>query len=306
MKKTSQLPKRLFYVWFGDDMPADVHACIQTWKLAMPDYEIIKIGEEKSEWFDFKATLEQCQWLKAVYDRKLWAYVSDYVRLKVLHDHGGIYLDTDVTASKSFDPLLSASLFVGFQSPNEVNGAIIGGVKHHPFLKSMLDYYEKNEIFKGPRHLLPEIMTYILKRDYNFAPFDSRRVSKITRLSDIIIYPEETFYPFRYGEKFSDNCLTKNNFSIHWWKASWRTEEDMEWLKTGRLTYLEKLKHGNLLPQKNIPQQVTSSCPKWLYRVKRKSFGVKYYIFSLPLIVVRKPRHKEYVYLFNTIPLYGK
>ncbi|WP_295914126.1 glycosyltransferase [uncultured Bartonella sp.] len=299
MKKTSQLPKRLFYVWFGDDMPADVHACIQTWKLAMPDYEIIKIGEEKSEWFDFKAALEQCQWLKAIYDRKLWAYVADYVRMKVLYNHGGIYLDTDVTASKSFDPLTSESLFMGFQSPTEVNGAILGGIKHHPFLKSMLDYYEKNEIFKGPRHLLPEIMTYILKRDYNFAPFDSRRAPDVTRLSDIIIYPEETFYPFRYDEKFTDKCITKNNFCIHWWKGSWRSEEDREWLKDGRLTYLEGIMQRPLQPQKNVN-------PKWLYFVKQTPNKTKYYIFGIPFIVVRKPSHKKYVYLFNTIPLYGK
>ncbi len=313
MKKTSQLPKRLFYVWFGDDMPADVHACIQTWKLAMPDYEIIKIGEEKSKWFDFKAALEQCHWLKAVYDRKLWAYVSDYVRLKVLYDHGGIYLDTDVTASKSFDPLLSASLFMGFQSPIEVNGAVIGSIKHHPFLRDMLDYYEKEKIFSSNRYLLPEIITYILKNKYKLATFDSRKDPKITKLSRITIYPEETFYPFRYNEKFFDKCLTKNTYSIHWWKASWHSEEDINWLQNGRLTYLDDIaKKTNKIdiPVNNkvvtVPVSKKESGCKWLYHVKRRTFGIKYYIFGLPVIVVRKPRHKEYVYLFNTIPLYGK
>ena len=321
MTKTAQLPKRIFYVWFGDDMPADVHACIQTWKLAMPDYKIIKIGEEKSQWFDFKEALEKCQWLKAVYDRKLWAYVSDYVRIKVLYDHGGLYFDTDVTAQKSFNPIMNNSLFMGFQSEIEVNGAVIGSVQHHPFLKSLLDYYEDGKIFSSHRYLLPEIITHLLKSNYKLEPFDSRKTPKITQLSGITIYPEKTFYPFRYGEKFCDICVTKNTYSVHWWKASWHSEDDINWLQNDRLVYLSKI--SNKIKEKYVVNTDKINCAspsenilinspekkfwyKWFYRVKRRSFGVKYYFFGIPFIVVRKPRHKEYVYLFNTIPLYGK
>ena len=57
-------------------------------------------------WFDFQQELENCKWLREVYERKMWAYVSDYVRCKVLYEHGGVYLDTDVTLEKDLTPLL--------------------------------------------------------------------------------------------------------------------------------------------------------------------------------------------------------
>lgn len=326
MENIPQIPKRLFYVWFGNDMPADVHACIQTWKLAMPDYEIIKVGEEKTEWFDFQAVLKDCDWLKAVYERKLWAYVSDYVRIKILHDHGGIYLDTDVTASQSFEPLRKHTMFMGYQCETEVNGAVIGSVKHHPFLRAMLDYYENGSIFKTSRYLLPEIITYILEKDYGMVPFDSRITPKITELKGITIYPEQAFYPFRYRERYTDACITPNTYSVHWWKASWHSEEDIAWLQSGRLTHLDdRNKVGSQEEQANpenlpaeqqtlehkpevatISDKKKSSGLKWLYRVKRRSYGKKYIILGIPFFSVRKPRHREYVYLFNTIPIYGK
>lgn len=309
MEKISQVPKRLFYVWFGDDIPADVHACIQTWKLAMPDYEIIRIGEEKSEWFNFHEELGKNNWLQAVYNRRLWAYVSDYVRIKVLYDHGGIYFDTDVTATRSFDPLRKHALFMGFQSPEEVNGAVIGSVKHHKFLRSMLTYYEDNHIFNNSRYLLPEIITHILQDEHGLVPFDSRLTPKITELGDIAIYPEEAFYPFRYREKYTDSCLSSNTYSVHWWKASWHSEDDLRWLQIGRLGYFDKEPETiveNIAKITADQKPIKASPLSWLYRVKKRTHGTKYYILGLPMIVVRKPHYGKYVYLFNSIPLFGK
>lgn len=303
-----QIPKRIFYVWFGDDMPADVHACIQTWKLAMPDYKIIRIGQEKSEWFDFQDALQKCQWLKAVYDRQLWAYVSDYVRIKVLYDHGGIYLDTDITAMKNFEPLRNSSLFLGFQSSGKVNGAVIGCIKNNPFLKSMLDYYEKGHVFKEPHYLIPEIMTYLLEKDYGLMPFDSRENPKVTQLDDIVIYPEKFFYPFRYSEKYTDDCITSDTYAVHWWKASWRSEEDIYWLQKGRLYFLDENQFDSdeSTADRLSRQKTRQSFPTWIYHVKRRRYGTKYYVLGIPFIVVRRPEHYKCVYLFNIIPLYGK
>lgn len=289
-------------------MPADVHACIQTWKLAMPDFEIIRIGQEKSKWFDFQDALQKCQWLRAVYERKLWAYVSDYVRIRVLYDHGGIYLDTDITTMKSFEPLRNNSLFLGFQSPTKVNGAVIGCAKNNSFLKSILDYYEKNDVFQEPRYLLPDIVTYLLEKGYGLIPFDSRENPILTKLDDIVIYPEKYFYPFRYEEKYKDGCLTSDTYSVHWWKASWQSEDDLYWLKTERLHFLDEQQFASneSMTERFSKHKIDRFFPNWLYRVKRRKYTTKYYILGVPFVVVRRPKHYKYIYLFNTIPIYGK
>lgn len=303
---TSHIPKRLFYVWFGDDMPIDVRACILTWKLAMPDYEIIKIDQNKSKWFDFDKALEECEWLRAVYERKMWAYVSDYIRIKVLHDHGGIYLDTDVTTLKSFDALRKDDFFIGYQSPTEVNGAIIGSVKQHKYLKLLLNHYEKNYIFSSTRYLLPEIMTHVLVEYYAFKPTDSRSEPVKTILQDITIYPEHAFYPFRYMEKYDDECVGVSTYCIHWWKASWHSKDTLEWLQTGRLQHLSKNEVENEVENEAPSISVSRRFINLFFRIKVKYNAKKYYFLSLPVFVVREPKIKKYIYLFNTLPIYRK
>lgn len=42
--------------------------------------------------------------------------MSDYLRLWILFNYGGIYLDTDVEVLKKFDPLLKNEGFIGFEA----------------------------------------------------------------------------------------------------------------------------------------------------------------------------------------------
>ena len=88
------IPKVIHYCWFGGKpIPNDVKKCINSWKKKCGDYEI-KCWNESN--FDVNAH----PFTKAAYEAKAWAFVSDYARLKVVYDHGGIYLDTDVELLK--------------------------------------------------------------------------------------------------------------------------------------------------------------------------------------------------------------
>ncbi len=46
-------------------------------------------------------------YMKQAYEAKKWAFVTDYMRLDIIYEHGGIYLDTDVELIKNIDDLLS-------------------------------------------------------------------------------------------------------------------------------------------------------------------------------------------------------
>ncbi|MCQ2562710.1 MAG: hypothetical protein MJ158_03815 [Alphaproteobacteria bacterium] len=111
------IPKRIFYVWGANEKkPRDVLVCIQTWRQMMPDYEIIELNEDDKTYFDYEENLKANKWFRTVYQNKMWAYVADYIRIKVLYEHGGIYFDTDVSVVKSLTPLLKNKCFVGMQN----------------------------------------------------------------------------------------------------------------------------------------------------------------------------------------------
>lgn len=79
------IPKKIHYCWFGrNPLSEEVKRYIASWKKYCPDYEII-------EWNESNFDVTENAYCKEAYEAKKWAFVSDYARLKELHDHGGLY-----------------------------------------------------------------------------------------------------------------------------------------------------------------------------------------------------------------------
>ena len=94
------IPKKIHYVWVGTaEKPDSVIKCIESWKKYCPDYEIIEWGNEEFEKIKNK-------YARQAFENKKWAFVSDYIRLYALYNHGGIYLDTDVEITQNIDRFL--------------------------------------------------------------------------------------------------------------------------------------------------------------------------------------------------------
>jgi len=75
--------------------------------------------------------------------RKQWAYCSDYVRLRALSEHGGVYLDTDVELLKPFDPLADGVLHLGYMHNCALGTAVIVSPPRHPLIGKLLTFYEQ-------------------------------------------------------------------------------------------------------------------------------------------------------------------
>ena len=90
------IPKKIHYCWFGKkEKPELVKRCISSWKKFMQDYEIVEWNEDNFD-FDYHPYLRWC------YENKKWAYLSDFARLLVVEQYGGIYFDTDIEAIARF------------------------------------------------------------------------------------------------------------------------------------------------------------------------------------------------------------
>lgn len=126
--------KILNYCWFGKkEKPRLVKKCIKSWKKYLPDYEII-------EWNENNFNVYQNEYVAKAYEAKKWAFVSDYARLKILHDTGGVYVDTDVEFIKHLpDEILTKNAFTGIESGSlTVNPGLIFGCKPKNVLVSEL------------------------------------------------------------------------------------------------------------------------------------------------------------------------
>lgn len=135
------IPKIIHYIWVGGkEKPVDIKRCMDTWKKHLEGYKVI-------EWNESNFDIEQHPFVKAAYEAKKWAYVSDYIRAYAIYNYGGIYLDTDILLLDNFDDFLNHRAFVGFENPNYPFTAAFGAEKGHPLVKDMLDYYDELDTY---------------------------------------------------------------------------------------------------------------------------------------------------------------
>ncbi len=212
------IPKIIHYCWFGGK-PLDKlgQTCLKSWKKFFSDYEIKEWNENN---FDF----HDCRYARQAYEAKKWAFVSDYVRLKILYEYGGVYFDTDVEVIKPFYDILSKGNYMGF----EKNGKAVSpglGMAVKPGLeivKEIIDDYEKSDFVKadGTYDLttIVERTTKILKK-HGLDESD-----KIQNVADINIYPSEYFCPI--DMETGKLIITKNTYSIHRFSGSWEKKSN--------------------------------------------------------------------------------
>lgn len=267
MKK--RIPKKIHYCWFGEKpLTQEAKKCIESWKKYMPDYEII-------EWNEKNYDINCCDFLKKAYINKKWAFVSDYVRLDVIYKYGGIYLDTDVEAIKSFNSLLCLEGFIGFDDDNFLNsGSGIGGIKGNKFILLNKEFYEKlnfdNYLLNLNDISCPRITTKIFKENGGI------RNNKPQKILDMNIFSKEYFCPLNfYTGKLN---ITSKTYSIHKYSMSWLSSRDKKY-------HDYEVKLNNILGNKLAKIFIISVKIPGTIKIKLKEIGVRrtvsYYINKL-------------------------
>lgn len=199
------MEKKIHYIWLGRGVkPNIMDICINSWRERLPDYEIIEWNEDN---LNFYKEIEENRFLKKCYENKLWAFLSDYFRVKVLYEQGGIYLDSDMQVIKELDCFLEDKVFLGMEDEDQISAGIIGAEKNNPFIYEVLKFYNE-DIWEKNIYTIPAILQYI----YNKYPKYQEMIK---------VYPSEYFYPYHYTEEFHYTKITDKTYGIHWWGKSW-------------------------------------------------------------------------------------
>ena len=136
------IPKKIHYCWFGgNSLSSEVRECIASWRQFCPDYEII-------EWNEKNFDVDCIRYTADAYRDRRWAYVTDYARLKIVYEQGGIYLDTDVELLRPLDPLLENKVYFGMQRAGEVaTGLGFGAEAGAELLRRLMAGYESRAYY---------------------------------------------------------------------------------------------------------------------------------------------------------------
>ncbi|MBR4863356.1 MAG: glycosyl transferase [Oscillospiraceae bacterium] len=200
------IPKTIHYCWFGGKpLPEKAQRCIASWKKYCPDYQL-------QRWDETNFDLTKNAYVRYCYENGKWAFLSDYVRLAVVAEHGGIYLDTDVELLCAPDKLLEESAFYSFENSSCVNtGQGFGAAAHHETVEAMLQQYHT-----------------IVPPDISACPHYN--TAALVQLGLIPDGTEQTvagarILPIDYMNPYDDLTgrlnITENTVSIHWYAKSW-------------------------------------------------------------------------------------
>lgn len=202
------IPKKIHYCWFGyGKMQDNYNRYIESWKKFCPDYQIIR-------WDESNYDVGKNEFIKAAYNAGKWAYVSDFARLDIVYNEGGIYLDTDVELIKPLDDLLYQDAFFGTESGKYVaTGLGFGAKAHCDFVGKLIDIYsgmtfDADNLMPCPTSQLP----FFLKE--GFIPSGGYQiVDGCTILPELCLSPKSQVTGIVH---FIDQT-----FAIHHFDASW-------------------------------------------------------------------------------------
>lgn len=136
------IPEKIHYIWFGGrPKPASVEAAIAGWRRVLPHHQIM-------EWNEGNFDIAAHPWMKRMADAGRFAFASDWARLEILRQHGGIYLDTDVELLRPLDVFMGREFFLGFEYECYLGTFLLGSRANHPLLAALQREYDGME---GPQ-----------------------------------------------------------------------------------------------------------------------------------------------------------
>lgn len=220
------IPNILHYCWFGGNpLPPKAKKCVNSWRRLLPDYEI-------KRWNESIFDVQMNDYTRFCFEHKLWAYLSDYARIKAVEAEGGIYFDTDVELIRRPDDLMQEDAWFGWEPSNWVaSGLGFGAKKGHPYLKAMLQEYENytydilskrwnetHSLTGCPRMNTYPLLPYglIQNGEYQRISFPTSMDQKST--CEVVILPSEYLCPL--DDLTGELNVTDKTVSIHWYTKS--------------------------------------------------------------------------------------
>ena len=202
------IPRKIHYCWFGrGEKPRLAQKCIASWKKYCPDYEII-------EWNEDNFDVNRNAYTQMCYKEKKYAFLTDYLRLLIVEEHGGIYFDSNL---ERFDGVKYGYAAKGAASVDELyaktRGEGFGAEPHNPAVRQMLAEYDP--LLDGQHGTIgcPRLNTDALLK------LGLELNGEKQKLSGAVVFPEDYLNP--RSSVTGELRKTENTHSIHWYSASW-------------------------------------------------------------------------------------
>jgi len=197
------IPHTFHFIWLGPNpIPADLLSNIEGWKRLNPTWNIVLWADELTGSGPWDEVRRPTLINRRLYDnmatyvgeRAVWAGRSDILRLEVIAQHGGVYLDVDVLPLKPVGDLFDTislciaderSQYDRLDFPDATNGNyLIGARPNHPALWTAVREIERSMAVKNKGNIIRGTGPM-----YVF--------SQLSKHPDCVVFPFHLFNPCR-------------------------------------------------------------------------------------------------------------
>ncbi len=209
------IPKKIHQIWIGSAVPKKYAKLSKTWQEVHPDWEY-------RLWTDEDVPNIEMQNRDLFEKAKNIGQKADILRLEILNQFGGLYVDMDFECVHPFDQLNHTyTFYTGLNHCRifELANGLIACTKGHPLTQQLIDNIslDGNErgwrqnvvVTTGPAYFTGEFMKYV-----NQEPEDL-----------VMAFPTTYFYPMRSLQRFKwetrMNFLKPESFAIHYFDHNW-------------------------------------------------------------------------------------
>lgn len=233
-----KIPLKIHLIWFGDKN--DLSFNFENLKKYAPNYEI-KIWTKKD--FDWDE-LKKISFVRKAYDEQEWAFLSDYLRAKILYEEGGVYLDADMKIVKNIEEIfVDKEAVYTFENTRATSMGICGSIKGNELFKTFMNIYE---VYDEEKYIVGNVIW-----DFYIKKLGVKINGKTQSFGNSIIYDYRMFSLLEENSTFEQ-------YAIHDHLLSWLPEKSRNNIKkiigiTQRYTFIN-IFYGLffLLPKKRM------------------------------------------------------
>lgn len=220
------IKKEIYTCWFSETnskIPPHIQKCIESQKIEGYTHHLITLHDIFSN-----DDLLNIKYVRECFNSKhsesvKYVKLTDYVRMYILYNYGGIFLDADIEVlkNKNFDSFLETPMFIGKELSDPQRGltvlgvAVIGCEPKHPLIKKWMEEVERD--FRGDDNLNYESSMDVINR------LGVGYQDKMTLLEPDYFYP--------YNHFTSNTNITNNTIAIHHFNRSWAEKNTLQIFK---------------------------------------------------------------------------
>ena len=213
------IPKKIHYVWVGPKpIPAADLAYMETWQKLNPDFKII-------QWDETKVDHSKYPLVQKALDEKRYALASDILRMIIIYQEGGIYLDTDVELLQPLESLTKYDAFAGWEADFWFTTAIFGAKKRSPWIAKILKRYEladPEQKIKTNTFLKTVHSPSVYAQDLYNISLDGK--TRVYGDGEFATFATEYFCPKHYMTGIEK--ITPKTIALHHYASTWHTQSE--------------------------------------------------------------------------------